>query len=68
MRNNGYHVMGCGELDLLKGDYWWGSDGKGSMEAWGFSDMIDNGGKGAVPAHEGTRFPTASDSRTASGK
>ena len=38
-------MMGCGKLNLLKGDYWWGSDGKGSMEAWGFSDMIDNGGK-----------------------
>ena len=44
--DSGYHVMGCGKLDLHKGDYSWGVDGKGSMEAWGFSDMIDNGGKG----------------------
>ena len=46
LRDSGYHVMGCGKLDLHKGDYSWGLDGKGSMEAWGFSDMIDNGGKG----------------------
>ncbi len=46
LRDSGYHVMGCGKLDLHKGDCSWGVDGKGSMEAWGFSDMIDNGGKG----------------------
>ena len=46
LRNSGYHVMGCGKLDLHKADYSWGLDGKGSMDAWGFSDMIDNGGKG----------------------
>ena len=46
LRDSGYHVMGCGKLDLHKGDYLWGLDGRGSMEAWGFSDMIDNGGKG----------------------
>ena len=46
LRNSGYHVMGCGKLDLHKGDYSWGLDGTGSMEAWGFSDMVDNGGKG----------------------
>ena len=46
LRNSGYHVMGCGKLDLHKGDYTWGLDGRGGMEAWGFSDMIDNGGKG----------------------
>ncbi len=46
LRNGGYHVMGCGKLDLHKRDYSWGLDGRGSMEAWGFSDMIDNGGKG----------------------
>ena len=44
--DSGYHVMGCGKLDLHKGDYSWGVEGRGSMEAWGFSDMIDNGGKG----------------------
>ncbi len=48
LRDSGYHVMGCGKLDLHKGDYSWGVDGKGSMEAWGFSDMIDNGGKGGA--------------------
>ncbi len=46
LRNSGYHVMGCGKLDLHKADYSWGIEGKGSMEAWGFSEMIDNGGKG----------------------
>lgn len=46
LRGSGYHVMGCGKLDLHKGNYEWGLDGRGSMEAWGFSDMIDNGGKG----------------------
>ena len=46
LRDSGYHVMGCGKLDLHKGDYSWGLDGRGSMEAWGFSEMIDNGGKG----------------------
>ena len=50
LRSSGYHVMGCGKLDLHKGDYSWGLDGKGSMEAWGFSDMIDNGGKGGGAA------------------
>ena len=50
LRDSGYHVMGCGKLDLHKGDYSWGVDGKGSMEAWGFSDMIDNGGKGGGAA------------------
>ena len=48
LRDSGYHVMGCGKLDLHKGDYSWGLDGRGSMEAWGFSDMIDNGGKGGA--------------------
>ncbi len=46
LRDSGYHVMGCGKLDLHKGDRSWGLDGRGSMEAWGFSDMVDNGGKG----------------------
>ena len=50
LRDSGYHVMGCGKLDLHKGDYSWGLDGRGSMEDWGFSDMIDNGGKGGGAA------------------
>ena len=50
LRDSGYHVMGCGKLDLHKGDYSWGLDGRGSMDAWGFSDMIDNGGKGGGAA------------------
>ena len=50
LRESGYHVMGCGKLDLHKGDYSWGVEGRGGMEAWGFSDMIDNGGKGGGAA------------------
>ncbi len=47
LRESGYHVMGCGKLDLRKVDRAWGVDGKGSMEPLGFSDMIDNAGKNA---------------------
>ena len=50
LRDSGYHVMGCGKLDLHKADYSWGTDGRGGMEALGFSDMIDNGGKNGAGA------------------
>ena len=30
LRDSGYHVMGCGKLDLHKADYSWGTDGRGS--------------------------------------
>lgn len=46
LRDGGYHVMGCGKLDLSKASYSWGVGGRGNMEAWGFSDLIDNAGKG----------------------
>lgn len=46
LRNAGYHVMGCGKLDLHKKTQDWGLDGKRLTREWGFSDAIDNAGKG----------------------
>ena len=46
LRDSGYHVMGCGKFDLHKGSPSWGLDGKHSLKEWGFSDGIDNAGKG----------------------
>jgi len=45
-RNSGYHVMGCGKFDLSKASKGWGVDGKAEIAGWGFSDGIDNAGKG----------------------
>ncbi len=50
LRDAGYHTMGCGKFDLNKGDCTsrkpaWGLDGKKNLEAWGFSDGINNEGK-----------------------
>jgi arylsulfatase len=49
----GYHVLGCGKFDLDKPGESWGLDGKHKregkpslLEMWGFSDGIDNAGKG----------------------
>ncbi len=44
-RQAGYNVLGCGKFDLHKATPSWGLDGKGSIDAWGFSDGIDNAGK-----------------------
>ena len=44
-RQAGYNVFGCGKFDLHKATPSWGLDGKGSIDAWGFSDGIDNAGK-----------------------
>jgi arylsulfatase A-like enzyme len=41
----GYHVMGCGKFDLHKGSFSWGVDGTDRLDAWGFSDGVDNAGK-----------------------
>lgn len=41
----GYHVAGCGKLDLHKATEDWGLDGKRLLPEWGFSDGIDNEGK-----------------------
>ena len=46
LRDRGYHVMGCGKFDLHKASSDWGLDGKRWLKEWGFSDGIDNGGKG----------------------
>jgi len=50
LRDAGYHVLGCGKLDLNKGDCIsrkpaWGLDGKKNLQEWGFSDGINNEGK-----------------------
>lgn len=45
LRDSGYHVIGCGKIDLHKASQTWGLDGKGSLDEWGFSDGIDNAGK-----------------------
>jgi len=46
LRDSGYHVMGCGKFDLSKASRAWGLDGKAEIAGWGFSDGIDNAGKG----------------------
>lgn len=45
LRDGGYHVIGCGKLDLAKGALWFGVDGKWRLKQWGFSDGINNAGK-----------------------
>jgi len=37
LRDAGYHVMGCGKLDLHKASYTWGLDGKHLFAGVGFS-------------------------------
>ena len=46
LRDSGYHVMGCGKFDLHKPTKTWGLDGKYRIKELGFSDGIDNSGKG----------------------
>jgi choline-sulfatase len=45
LRDGGYHVLGCGKLDLAKASQWWGIDGKWRLGPLGFSDGINNAGK-----------------------
>jgi choline-sulfatase len=45
LRDGGYHVLGCGKMDLAKAANWWGIDGKWRLPALGFSDGINNAGK-----------------------
>lgn len=45
LRDAGYHVLGCGKMDLAKASDWWGIDGKWRLHSWGFSDGINNAGK-----------------------
>jgi arylsulfatase len=49
----GYHVLACGKLDIDKPGKNWGIDGKHKrdglpslLNVWGFTDGIDNAGKG----------------------
>lgn len=46
LRDAGYHTMACGKVDLHKKTKDWGLDGKRLTAKWGFSDAIDNAGKG----------------------
>lgn len=46
LRDSGYHVTACGKIDLHKKTLNWGVDGKRLTREWGFSDAIDNAGKG----------------------
>jgi arylsulfatase A-like enzyme len=57
LRDSGYHVAACGKLDLNKGSHFQGLDGRVHMEDWGFSDMINNAGKGDAISH-GAENPT----------
>ena len=45
LRASGYHVAGCGKLDLHKKTRDWGLDGKRLLKEWGFSDGVDSEGK-----------------------
>ena len=45
LRDKGYHVLGCGKMDLAKGSNWWGTDGKWRVKEWGFTDAVNNAGK-----------------------
>ncbi len=59
LRDAGYHVAACGKLDLAKGEGKLGIDGRNHMAEWGFSDMINCGGKGdAVVWWEAAHAPT----------
>jgi choline-sulfatase len=46
LRDSGYHTMACGKVDMHKKTMDWGLDGKRLTREWGFSDAIDNEGKG----------------------
>ncbi|MSV28027.1 MAG: DUF229 domain-containing protein [Bryobacterales bacterium] len=46
LRDAGYHVAACGKVDLHKATQDWGLDGKRLLPEWGFSDGINNEGKG----------------------
>jgi arylsulfatase A-like enzyme len=45
LQSGGYHVAGCGKIDLHKKTPEWSLDGKRLLKEWGFSDGIDNAGK-----------------------
>ncbi len=46
LKDNGYHVLSCGKLDVHKGTKFWGENGwVESLEKIGFTNAIDNEGK-----------------------
>jgi arylsulfatase A-like enzyme len=45
LRAASYHVAGVGKFDLHKRTLDWGRDGSRLLDAWGFSEGIDNEGK-----------------------
>ncbi len=50
LRDAGYRVAGVGKFDLHKGlgdpeNLWWELDGSRDLDAWGFTEGIDNEGK-----------------------
>lgn len=49
LRENGYHTLACGKVDLHKKTQYWGIDGKERLDRLGFSDGIDNAGKRDAP-------------------
>lgn len=52
LRDCGYEVAGVGKFDLHKPDRDWGLDGAKLLAAYGFTDGIDNEGKGdAIAAY-----------------
>jgi len=65
LRDAGYQVLGCGKFDLDKPGKNWGVDGKHKregkpslLEAWGFSDGIDNAGKqDGTSAYKNLKIP-----------
>ncbi|PLP31103.1 choline-sulfatase [Klebsiella pneumoniae] len=46
LRDAGYFVGACGKLDLSKPAFDNGLDGRNHMSEWGFSDLVNCGGKG----------------------
>lgn len=46
LRDAGYFVAACGKLDLSKPSFDQGLDGKNHAPEWGFSDIVNCGGKG----------------------
>jgi arylsulfatase A-like enzyme len=46
LREGGYHVMGCGKMDLAKTSDWWGLDGMWRLPFLGFSRGVNAACKG----------------------
>ena len=66
LRDAGYRVAGVGKFDLHKGlgdpaNLWWELDGSRDLDAWGFTEGIDNEGKfdgsGSFQRHGAPRGP-----------